>query len=158
MRHCFSPTCPGGSLWPCCSCRALPLLYPDVGPDDRLRLEPVHKVLLLILVPCLRSSWGKIKYINGSISITILNVSKMYKVRSKNRVSSHTRYTVPWTLEIKPAVESVSSPVRSFHAVAPLPWRSRSWLPAERGHNRAAAAQCPMGTCYRRSPGLVLCR
>lgn len=40
----------------CSSWAVLPLLYPDVGPDDRLRLDPVHKVLLLTLVRCLTSS------------------------------------------------------------------------------------------------------
>lgn len=50
-------TCPVRSdLLQCCSWAVLPLLYPDVGPDDKLRLDPVHKVLLLILVRCLTSS------------------------------------------------------------------------------------------------------
>lgn len=53
----FGRTC-AGSCEPlrCSSWAVLPLLYPEVGPDDRLRLEPVHKVLLLILVRCLTSS------------------------------------------------------------------------------------------------------
>lgn len=40
----------------CCRRVLLPLLYPEVGPDDRLKLDPVHRVLSLILVPCLTSS------------------------------------------------------------------------------------------------------
>ncbi len=39
------------------SMAALLLLYPEVGPDERLRFEPLHKVLLLMRVRKRRSSY-----------------------------------------------------------------------------------------------------
>lgn len=38
---------------------ALLLLYPEVGPEERLRFEPLHKVLLLMRVRNSRSSYAR---------------------------------------------------------------------------------------------------
>lgn len=54
-------------LLPLAGVTVMPLLYPDVGPEDRLRLELVNKVLVLTSVFILVSSYKVTQIVLGPL-------------------------------------------------------------------------------------------
>lgn len=97
------------------SMAALLLLYPEVGPEERLRFEPLHKVLLLMRVRNRRSSYIRHRERGKEITKLFQNSKGWFFLilTSFKMIKCH------WpSLPVRELAAVVfSSPVRSSHGV-----------------------------------------
>lgn len=138
-----------------------PLLYPDVGPEERLRLEPVHKVLLLVLVRCLRSSYTHTHTHSSDYTAGLLLLFTyfyfIYSLVNLFIVLECCNSDRPWSPGTGPAAGASFSPAPSSLSDVPEPWRSPSSPPPELGRSPAAAARCQTDTGPLLEGGLGSC-